>query len=100
MPEGCNPTGISTVNTGNTIDAVTITPNPFNTTTKIKLNDASLINNCELKIYSVVGIEVMHIAITQLLTTLYTGNLPSGVYFYTLTAQDRIIQSRKLVSQQ
>jgi hypothetical protein len=100
MPEGCNPTGISNVNTGNTIDAVTITPNPFNTTTKIKLNEASLINNCELKIYNVVGIEVMHLAITQILTTLYTGNLPSGVYFYTLTAQDRIIQSRKLVSQQ
>jgi hypothetical protein len=100
MPLGCNITGISTLNSGNTDEAVTIAPNPFSTTTKIILNDASLINNCELKIYSVVGIEVMHIAITQLLTTLYTGNLPSGLYFYTVTSQNRTIQSRKLISQQ
>ncbi len=100
MPLGCNITGISPLNSGNTDEAVTIAPNPFSTTTKIILNDASLINNCELKMYSIVGIEVMHISITQLLTTLYTGNLPSGIYFYTVTSQNRTIQSHKLISQQ
>ena len=100
MPLGCNITGISTLNSGNTDEAVTIAPNPFSTTTKIILNDVSLINNCELRIYNVVGIEVMHITIAQLLTTLYTGNLPSGLYFYTVTSQNRTIQSRKLISQQ
>ena len=100
MPPCCNPIGISPFNTGNTNEAFTIAPNPFSTSTTIIVNDASQINNCELRIYNVMGVEVMNTTITKQLTTLETRFLPSGIYFYKITGQNRTIQSGKLVSQQ
>jgi hypothetical protein len=100
MPPGCNQTGISSFNTGNTNETVTIAPNPFSTSTTIIINDASQINNCELRIYNVMGVEVMNTTITQPLTTLETTFLPSGIYFYKMTSKNNTIQSGKMVSQQ
>ncbi|HEY5508261.1 MAG TPA: ice-binding family protein [Paludibacter sp.] len=100
MPPGCNPIGISPFNTGNTNEAFTIAPNPFSTSTTIIVNDASQINNCELRIYNVMGVEVMNTTLTKQLTTLETRFLPSGIYFYKITGKNKTIQSGKLVSQQ
>jgi hypothetical protein len=100
MPPGCIPIGISSFNTGNTNEAVTIAPNPFSISTTIVINDVSQINNCELRIYNVMGIEVMNATLTKQLTTLETRFLPSGIYFYKITGKNKTIQSGKLVSQQ
>jgi plastocyanin len=78
--------------------AVTIYPNPFTTSIDIVLNDALKINRAELRIYNVLGKEVLNAAILQHLTTLKTSNLPSGIYFYKLMGNDNIIQSGKLIA--
>ncbi|MFH0894656.1 MAG: ice-binding family protein [Bacteroidota bacterium] len=98
MPPGCNPTGIAPFDAANTNEAVTIYPNPFSTSTTIMINDASQIKEVELRMYNVLGKEVMNTTLTKQLTTLETSNLPSGIYFYKVIS-NKIIQSGKLVSQ-
>jgi hypothetical protein len=97
-PTSCSPIGIS--NTGNMNETITIFPNPFGTSATITINDATQFNNFELKIYNDMGAEMMHTTITRPLTTIETGYLPSGIYFYNITSQNKLIQSGKLVSQQ
>jgi hypothetical protein len=96
MPPVCTPTGITSYENAN---AVSIYPNPFTNTLSILLNDAS-VNNYELHIYNVLGAEVMKKSITEQLTTLATGMLPSGIYFYQLNNSRKTIQSGRLISQQ
>ncbi|HXB40812.1 MAG TPA: ice-binding family protein [Bacteroidia bacterium] len=79
---------------------VTIYPNPFSTSTNIVLNDMDKMNNTELRLYNVYGAEVMKTTIIQKETTLTTNNLPSGIYFYKVICDNKIIQSGKLISQQ
>jgi hypothetical protein len=52
-----------------------------------------------MKIYNVLGAEVMNTTLTKQLTTLETSNLPSGIYFYKITGKNKIIQSGRLISQ-
>jgi hypothetical protein len=77
---------------------VTIYPNPFSASISILLNDISQINNCELRIYDVMGKEVLNKTITDQLTILKTSNLPSGIYLYKVIGNDKTIQSGKLIS--
>ena len=46
-------------------DNANIYPNPFNTNISIMINEASQINNYELKIYNVSGVEVMNKIVTK-----------------------------------
>ncbi len=100
MPPGCGLIGVPPFNTGSTNEAFTIAPNPFSTATTIIVNNPTQINNYELRIYNVMGVEVMNTAITKQLTTLETRFLSSGIYFYKITGQNKTIQAGKLVSQQ
>ncbi|NTW31205.1 MAG: DUF3494 domain-containing protein, partial [Bacteroidetes bacterium] len=85
-----------------------IYPNPFGKSITIIIYDTSQRNNVELRIYNVLGKEVMNTTISKQTTTLETSNLPSGIYFYKLIlngaegviGNDKIIQSGKLISQQ
>jgi hypothetical protein len=97
VPAGCAALGIQSLNS--TLEAVTIYPNPFGKSTTLIVNDESQIINCELKIYNVLGEEVMSSIITKQTTILATGNLSPGVYFYRVTGNDKLIQSGKLVAQ-
>ena len=84
IPSSCATEGIQSL--CNKYDkGVTIFPNPFTIHITIKMNNALQINNCEFKIYNVLGEEIMNTTITKQLTTLETSNLPSGIYFYTVT---------------
>jgi hypothetical protein len=76
-----------------------IYPNPFSTAATVMINDASEINHAELRLYTMEGTEVMNTAITKQLTTLDTSQLPSGIYFYQILHNDKIIKSGKLISQ-
>jgi len=78
--------------------AATIFPNPFSTSLAIRLNDATPVNNCELRIFNALGKEVMNIAISAQTTSIETGNLTAGVYFFNLLNNNQIIQTGKLVS--
>jgi hypothetical protein len=53
-----------------------------------------------MRIYNLMGTEVMSEIITRQNTTLETSNLPAGIYFYRITAGNKTVQSGKLVSQQ
>jgi len=93
-------TGIFSFDAGSTNETVTIYPNPFTTSIHIMINDVSQISNCELRIYNILGKEVINKTVTKQLTTLETSDLPSGIYFYKVIGNDKSIQSGKLISQQ
>jgi len=80
--------------------SVSIAPNPFNLFTTIALNDASKTNNYKVKIYNVLGSEVMNADLTKQLTTLNTSNLHSGIYFYKVMENNKLVQSGKMISKQ
>jgi hypothetical protein len=95
----CTTMGISSIDAANTI--ATIYPNPFSASATISINDISQINNCEVRIYNVLGAEVMNIPVTKQVTMLETSSFSSGVYFYKIIDNtNKVIQSGKLVAQQ
>ncbi len=98
VPGDCITVGIKPLDATN--KAVTIYPNPFSSSVVIMINDASQINNYELRIYNVLGEEVINTSITKQLTTLETSSLSSGIYFYKVIGNDKTIQTGKLISQQ
>jgi len=77
-----------------------IYPNPFSASTNITINVISQINSVEFRLYNVLGEEVINTTINKQTNTLETVNLSSGIYFYKVVDNDKIIQSGKLVSQQ
>jgi len=80
------------------IKAVTIYPNPFSAS--ITINNIAQIDKAELRIYDVLGAELMSSLINYQTTTFETGNLPSGIYFYKVISNNKTIQSGKLIAQQ
>ncbi|PJA08424.1 MAG: hypothetical protein COX70_03645 [Flavobacteriales bacterium CG_4_10_14_0_2_um_filter_32_8] len=98
IPGNCGTVGISSLDDEN--EAITIYPNPFSTTATIVLNDFSKSNKTELRMYNVLGKEMMNVVITKSSTTFDTSNLTSGVYFYQLTDNNKTIQSGKLIARQ
>jgi len=99
IPSDCGMVGIPSNNVVKPNEAVIFYPNPFSTYTTITINDASQINKTELRIYNILGKVVINTTITKKITTLKTINLPSGIYFYKMISNDRIIRSGKLISQ-
>jgi ice-binding like protein/type IX secretion system substrate protein len=99
IPGNCSTVGISEVNTNNTGAIVTISPNPFNNSTNIIINNASMINNAEIRIYNILGSEVLFSTITKQSTTIGTSSLPEGIYFYKIISNNQIVQTGRLVSQ-
>ncbi len=97
MTAGCSSTGITSFE--NTNEAVLIYPNPFSTSATITINNIAQIKNCELKMYNVLGEQIMNNSIANQTTTLDTSNLPSGVYFYKVIGNNKTIQAGKLVAQ-
>lgn len=97
MAPVCIPAGIATIDS-NFKNYVTIYPNPFKNQLSISLNSQQ-INKCELRMYTILGAEVLSKTITGQTFTLQTGNLSEGIYLYKVIYNDKIIQSGKLVSQ-
>jgi len=100
LPAVCNTTitGNVSPNAGNKM--ITFAPNPFKAYTTISLNDASSTINYDLSIYNVLGKMVLNTPVTSQVTTLKTSDLHSGIYFYKVTSNGKLIQSGKLISQQ
>lgn len=92
-------TGIITFAEANPDKAISVYPNPFSTSIYIELNDTSFENNTELKIYSLLGVEVMNTVLNKRITELKTDNLTTGIYFYQIVKNNKTIQSGKLISQ-
>jgi hypothetical protein len=97
IPGNCGSVDVASLDAVN--EVVTIHPNPFTTYAIIKINDPSQINKAELRIYNAIGEEVLNTLITKQTIALETSEFPSGVYFYKVSDDDKIIQSGKLISQ-
>jgi hypothetical protein len=96
IPPGCSSLGTNSY-IGDT-NEVKLYPNPFSTFINVIINDASQINNAELRIYDVFGREVKTATISKQATTFDTSNLPSGIYLYKVMNDNKTIQSGKLIS--
>lgn len=100
IPVACSSAAIAAFDFENTNHAVTIYPNPFSTSTHVKLNDLSGIDKAECKIYNLMGKEMMSTQLNQELTTIETEDLPTGIYYYRIMSDNKIKQTGTLVSQQ
>ncbi len=74
----------------------TVYPNPFNESINIVMNETPT-NKLEFEIFNVLGREVLSIFILKQKTNLETNELPSGIYFFKLYENDKIIQTGKLI---
>ncbi|MBP7809204.1 MAG: DUF3494 domain-containing protein [Bacteroidia bacterium] len=99
MPAGCLGMGIADYENGSESNAVTIYPNPFTNQLNLILNKTIGISNGQLIILNVLGEVVMKTSIIKQLTTLETSSLPSGIYFYRVMANDKSVQSGRVISQ-
>jgi len=99
MPAVCTVTGIATVDNGNNNPVLTFAPNPFKDYTTISLNDASKNIAYDLNVYNELGRVVINSKIIDSVTTLKTNMLHTGIYFYQVSDNGKLIQSGKLISQ-
>jgi hypothetical protein len=97
IPGDCATLDVSSIN--GTIEAITFYPNPFGMSVTIAVNDISKMDNYQVRIYNVLGEEVMNASITNQTTTIGTSKLPSGIYFYQVIGNNTIIQTGKLIAQ-
>lgn len=88
-------TGIADVDM---INAVSVYPNPFATEINLIINDASIIGKSEIRIYNILGAEVLSTLIDKPVTIIHTDDLPSGVYIYTIFSGDKTLQKGRLIS--
>jgi len=96
LPANCATVGIQSFDGMN--EFATLYPNPFSAS--ISINNISQIDKAEVRIYNVLGAQVMGASITNQVTTIETSGLPSGIYFYKIISNNKVIQSGRLVSQQ
>jgi hypothetical protein len=99
-PSVCGPVGITIPKTAINNDIAGIYPNPFSNSLNVFINESQKIDRCQLKLYDILGKELMNSNVTKQLSTLETSKLPSGIYFYKILSNNKTIQSGKLISQQ
>jgi len=95
---GCILTGLGSTGNDKTAGSVSIYPNPFSGSINIDLNEMPQVNKMEFSLFNLLGEEVSHSMITKQTTSLPISNLPSGIYFYKVTGENKIIQSGRLIS--
>jgi len=98
-PDCSTVTAIGAIDSQNTTEILTVSPNPFKTSATIVLNNPSNTKNYTFKIYNVMGKEVLSTTLAKQATTLKTSDLNSGIYFYKVMDQNKTVQSGKLISQ-
>ena len=59
-----------------------------------------MVKGTKMVIYTISGEVVLTRTITRKTTTVRTGNLATGIYFYRITGNGRILQSGRLLSKQ
>ncbi|MFA6922741.1 MAG: sugar-binding protein [Bacteroidales bacterium] len=90
------PTGIINEEMNN---ATLIYPNPFNTSFVLKISDETILKNAMMKIYDVCGKEVKAVSISSNETIIDRGELPSGIYFYSVINNNEKTANGKLIVQ-
>ena len=99
VPAGCSTTvGFNSLNSSNVNNVVSFYPNPFTTSISVSINNASVSNSSELKIFNVLGTLELNSIITEKNTT-FDVNLSKGVYYYQVSNINGTTQVGKLISQ-
>jgi hypothetical protein len=98
MPSGCLGMGVADLKSPFS-SGLTIYPNPFHNELDAFINTASSIQTADLIIYNVLGEIVVRTSVTKQTTRIKTEDLTSGIYFYKMIANDKVIQSGRIVSQ-
>lgn len=96
IPSNCGSVGIHDLESEKNV--ISIYPNPFSTSTTILINDVSKINKAEMKMYNVLGEEVLNEILSTQSNTFETSNLPSGIYIYKIISNNIVVQTGRLVS--
>jgi hypothetical protein len=78
---------------------INIYPNPFYSSINILIGDEVKLDNCVLKIYNKMGIEVMNTKINNQITNIETSFLPLGTYLYNIIENSKTVQSGTILSQ-
>lgn len=89
------PSGIDDVNANNF--SVIVSPNPFTTSSTLKINSSEILKNAEVKIYDVPGKEVKSIPVNSNEIIINRKGLENGIYFYSLINNQTIVKTGKLV---
>ncbi|MDI1354176.1 MAG: ice-binding family protein [bacterium] len=93
----CSTVGIEVFSAVNGNKTASLFPNPFSNSITLKMVDVSQVNNSELRIYNVIGVQVLVMRIKDKSTTL-EANFPAGVYFYDISNETGILQSGRIIS--
>ena len=99
IPPGCSSLANTTFNSINPNKMVAFYPNPFSTSLNIIIHDASQTTEALVTIYDMLGRIIKELVISREVSTISTENFHSGMYFYTITANNKNIQSGKLIAQ-
>lgn len=97
IPANCGIVGIQHLNGSNS--NISIYPNPFNASTNITIHTLSQNTNYRLRIYNTLGEVVLNTTLYEKLTNIETSNFSPGIYFYSITGSDLLIQSGRLIAQ-
>ena len=76
------------------------TPNPFNRTTRITALIPDAVQEARIVIYNLQGLELESYAIPgrgNISLEISGGHFPSGIYLYALLADDRVIDTKKMI---
>ena len=98
-PTTCAQIGIIESNSVKTTDAVSIYPNPFSSNATIVMNKTAASYKAEMKLYNILGAEVLSTTLMKKSTTIDTINLPAGIYFYQITDDNKMIQTGRLIAE-
>lgn len=100
MPAGCLGMGIMDFENASSTDELTIYPNPFSDQLDVIINKASKINNAQLVIFNILGEVVLNTQVTKQVTKIGTEKLTTGIYFYKMISNEKVIQSGRVISMQ
>lgn len=91
----CNPASVESIEGEQNI--ISIYPNPFSTSATISINGQLKMGNGEFVMYDIFGREVKKLSIANYPFSIQRDNLPSGVYFYKVNAENKIIGTGKVI---
>jgi hypothetical protein len=81
------------------LPSVGIYPNPFSSNIHIRVDQAIVESNCWLEIFNAQGIKVLSLCLQSQASTLETGMLASGLYYYKVSSSNTLIADGWLANQ-
>ncbi|MBI3500940.1 MAG: T9SS type A sorting domain-containing protein [Bacteroidetes bacterium] len=78
---------------------ISVNPNPFSTSAIFTIDSGVRVQNSRFELFDVFGKQVKSFQVTSQRFEIVRGNFPSGIYFYKLCDENKIISSGKIIIQ-